>query len=292
MKNDRILFSSMHTHTNFCDGNDSVEEMCRAAFKKKLCAVGFSAHAPTEKQLGKVCFWNLREKNVSKYTEEVLAAKKRWDGKLNVFLGMEVDYIKGMRAPADNDIQSLNLDYVIGSVHYLYPENAEPFTIDGSEEEFYHGLNDYYGGDADRLMNDYYDAVLEMIDAGGFDILGHIDIIKKNTINKNLWPKENEISRQKETAQAASKAGIAIEVNTGGINRKKIDEVYPSLSFLRLIREYDIPLIITSDAHNAGDINGNYNTALQTLKTAGIKEHYIFNGRINRKIVWLKEIIY
>jgi len=287
------LFSSMHTHTVFCDGRDDIETMCRAAYDKKLYAIGFSSHAPTEKQLGAKTTWNLKDENVSKYKAEVLAAKERWQGKLNVFFGFEADFIEGKRAPADDDITSFNPDFVIGSVHYLYPESARsrqlaPFTIDGSEEEFYKGLNECYDSDARKLMNSYYDTVLEMIDTGGFDILGHVDIIKKNTINKDLWPKENEISRQKEIAQAASKAGLCIEVNTGGINRKKINEVYPSLTFLKIIHEYNIPLMITSDAHNAGDIAGNYNIAVETLKMADINEHYIFNGRINRKIVWIK----
>ncbi|MCL2214743.1 MAG: histidinol-phosphatase HisJ [Treponema sp.] len=291
MKSYKTVFSSMHTHTNFCDGKDDIETMCRAAYNKNLYAVGFSAHSPIEKQLGIKSEWNLKEEKVAKYINEVLAAKERWQSKLKVFLGLEVDYIKNIRSPLDSDIKALNLDYTIGSVHYLVPKDTEPFTVDGSKEEFEKGLNEGYNGNAQSLMSAYYDAVLEMISSGGFDILGHVDLIKKNTHDKNLWLQENEIKRQKEIARAVSKTKIVIEVNTGGINRKKIHDVYPSLSFLKIINKYNIPVIITSDAHCAGDINGNYDNAVQTLALAGINKHFLFNGRINNNSVWQKEII-
>jgi len=290
--NKQPVFSSMHTHTLFCDGKDDVETMCRTAYEKKLRAIGFSAHAPIDKQTGKNSEWNLKEDKVDNYVMEVLAAKKRWLGKLDVFLGYEADYIKGRRSPLDSDITALNLDYIIGSVHYLFPENgADEFTVDGPIQEFIKGLKEGFDNNAEKLMHSYYDAVAEMITIGGFDILGHADLIKKNTQGKYLWPEESEACRQREIAQMAAKAGIIIEVNTGGLNRNKTVDVYPSLSFLHLIREYEIPVIITADAHKAKDLNGNYDIALKTLNLANFKEHMLFIGKFNGKAAWQKENI-
>jgi histidinol-phosphatase (PHP family) len=266
--------------------------MCRAAYKKKLFAIGFSAHAPIERQIGRESHWNLKESRVEEYVTEVLAARERWKGKLNVFLGYEADYIKGRRSPADSDIKALNLDYIIGSVHYLFPENgADFFTVDGPMPEFEKGLAEGFGGDAEKLMHAYYDAVLEMIAIGGFDILGHADIIKRNLQGKKTWGQESEERRQREVAHAAAKAGLVVEVNTGGLNRKKINDTYPSLPFLRLISEYNIPVIITADAHKAKDISGNYKFALNTIISADIKEHWLFTGKKNEKATWQKIII-
>ena len=291
MKN-KQLFSCMHTHTIFCDGKDDVETMCRAAYEKELFAIGFSAHAPIEKQTGMKSAWNLKEERGEQYVSEVLAAKERWQGKIKVFIGYEADYIKGRRSPLDSDITSLNLDFIIGSVHYLFPENgSEPFTVDGYVQEFEKGLNEGYNKDAQTLMHSYYDALAEMIKEGGFDILGHADIIKKNCMGKNYWTQENEERRQREIAELLAKTNIAAEVNTGGLNRKKINELYPSLSFLRILNEYKIPVIITADAHRADHINGNYDFALDTLKCANFKEHVLFNGKINKTPVWKKEKI-
>ena len=293
------LFSSMHTHTLFCDGQDDIETMCRAAYEKKLYAIGFSSHAPVYKQTGIKTGWNMSEERVDEYVAEITAAKRRWQGKLAVFLGFEVDYIKGMRSPADNDIKSINADFLIGSVHYIVPSNgAEPFTVDGPPEELEKGLNEGFNGNGEALMNCYYDMVAEMIAAGGFDILGHADIIKKNCMNKSYWSAESELIRQKEITRAVmgkcncgETSSIAVEVNTGGINRKKIDVVYPSLPFLRILREHEIPVIITADAHCAQDIDGNYNEALHTLVDAGFKEHVLFCGKRNGNTIWKKEKI-
>jgi histidinol-phosphatase (PHP family) len=293
LMNTQPLFSSMHIHTKFCDGRDDIETMCQAAYDKSLFAIGFSSHAPTDKQLGSVNGWNMKSDLIDEYVTQVLAAKERWRGKLNVFLGLEVDYIKGKRSPLDSDIVKLNLDYIIGSVHYLFPENGtKGFTVDGSREEFDTGLKDGFGGDAQKLMHSYYDAVAEMIKIGGFDIIGHADLLKKNTLGMNLWSLEAEAERQKEITNFAKKAKLVFEVNTGGINRNKIQETYPSLSFLKIIKKFNVPVTITADAHCARDVNGNYTTALNILKEAGIKKHFIFKEKTNKKkSVWLKEIV-
>ncbi|MDR2966105.1 MAG: histidinol-phosphatase [Treponema sp.] len=269
-------FSSLHNHTVFCDGRDDVETMCRTAYEKKLHAVGFSAHAPLEKKAGIKTFWNLPEDKKDEYIKTVLEAKSRWEGKLKVLLGFEVDYIKGLRSALDDDIASCNSDYLIGAVHFIVPPNGtELFTIDGSPEELMNGVNKSFGGDINALMHAYYDASIEMIQLGGFNILAHPDIIKKNYRDEKPWNTEAETARQKEVAVAAAKAGITVEVNTGGINRGKINETYPSLTFLRMLRENNVPVIITADAHRAEHINGSYDIAVQTLIQAGYTEHEV-----------------
>ncbi|MCL2411651.1 MAG: hypothetical protein FWC97_08420, partial [Treponema sp.] len=113
---------------------------------------------------------------------------------------------------------------------------------------------------------------------------------KKNSKNKKYWTEESELSRQKEISELLAKKNsenttIVVEVNTGGLNRKKLDEVYPSPAFLRLIHEKNLPVIITSDAHCAKDINGNYELAVNTLLGLHFKDHVLFNG----KIIWQNE---
>ncbi|MCL2209785.1 MAG: histidinol-phosphatase [Treponema sp.] len=296
MKNEHFL-TSMHTHTNFCDGQDDIETMCAAAYEKKLLTIGFSSHAPITKKTGIKGDWLMKDNLIYEYVDQVLAARKRWKGKLEVLLGFEIDYIKGLRSALDIDIKSLNPDFLIGSVHFIIPANgAQPFTVDGPMGEFSAGLNDGFNGDGNALMNCYYDALAEMITLGGFEILGHADIIKKNCLTdgtqSNLWLAENEAHRQAEISHIAAEKHIIAEINTGGINRGKINDVYPSLTFLRLFKEKNVPVIITSDAHRAEDLCGNYEYALKTLNNAGIKNHVIITGMNKQKIIWhLKELL-
>jgi histidinol-phosphatase (PHP family) len=266
--------------------------MCRAAFEKNLCAIGFSAHAPIFKRTGIKTDWHLSDDRLDEYVSEVLAARNRWRGKLLVYLGFEVDYIKGLRSAMDGDIKAVNPDYIIGSVHYLVPANGcEPFTVDGPPEEFEKGLSEGFNGDGGALMRCYYDTLAEMIAIGGFDILGHADLVKKNSQGRNYLAFESEAVRQDEIARAAASQRLVIEANTGGLNRNTTSDTYPSLSFLRLFNKWKVSVIITADAHRHEDIDGHYETATNALINAGFQEHALFEGKNNGIAVWRKERI-
>ncbi|MDR0876980.1 MAG: histidinol-phosphatase [Treponema sp.] len=291
-----MKFSSLHTHTLFCDGRDDMETMCRRAREKGLASIGFSAHAPITGKTGIVTDWHLKDNLLDEYIAAVTAARRRWEGKLPVYLGLEVDYIKGMMGPADRDLQNRGLDFIIGSVHYIVPPNgAPPFTVDGPMEELEQGLREGFGGSGAAVLNAYWDAVGDMIAAGGFDILGHADIVKKNN-RGDRWFKSDDGVWQRRTAEiahaagrAAAIAGIAVEINTGGLNRKKTADPYPSLPFLRYFRENAVPVIITADAHCAEDLDGHYDTAVELLLEAGYTEHVLFEGRQDGKALWTTE---
>ena len=290
-----LPLTSLHTHTLFCDGKDDVETMCRAAHAKGLAAIGFSAHGPIEKA-GLASCWNMQEQRMSAYIAEVRAARQRWQGKIAVYAGLELDYIKGLRSALDSDIVSLNLDYTICSVHYLLPPGlplyGAPFTVDGPIEELQKGIAEGFAGDGEAMMHAYWDAVLEMVSLGGFDIVGHLDLIKKNNAAGRFFTMEGDYMRRVEEAiRAISSGGLVVEVNTGGLNRGYIDEPYPSLPILRLLRQHNVPVMISADAHNARDIDGHYQTACRVLLDAGYTSHVIFQGRRDGKPLWSGQAI-
>jgi histidinol-phosphatase (PHP family) len=282
--------TSLHVHTVFCDGADDVETMCRAAYDTGLTAIGFSSHAPLTKTLPNTeC--NMPAERLEEYIGEVNAARQRWEGKIAVYPGLEIDYVKGLRSALDNDVKNAHLDYCISSVHYLVPPCGPPFTVDGPPEELAKGIAEGFGGNGEAMVSAYWDAIAEMIALGGFDIVGHLDLVKKHNSAGRWFNTASGASmrRIEEIAQAVSAAGLVVEVNTGGINRGYITETYPSLAILRLIRQHHIPVMISADAHNANDIAGHYPMACQTLLQAGYTSHVIFEGRSNGKPVW-KEV--
>jgi histidinol-phosphatase (PHP family) len=276
--------SCLHTHTLFCDGHDDVETCCRRAWEKGLVSLGFSAHAPIAQKTGIFSDWHLPDDRLQEYLDTVREARRRWRGKLRVYLGLEADYIGGLTGPADRDYRDLGLDYLIGSVHYLIPPRSAPFTVDGSREELDRGLQEGFGGSGEALMHCYWDQVAAMIRAGGFDILGHADLIKKNNRPSGAAffdPRDPGCLRR--TAEIAALAGeapcLVVEVNTGGLNRGKTDETYPSPAMLRLFRQNGVPALISADAHRAQDLDGHYGEALAVMRQAGYTETVLFEGR-------------
>jgi histidinol-phosphatase (PHP family) len=277
-----VRFSSLHTHSVFCDGTDSIETLCKTAWEKGLSAVGFSSHAPIGRKTGFKSAWHLRDERLQAYLDEVRSARRRWEGKIPVYLGLEVDYIAGLMGPADRDYREMGLDYLIGSVHYLVPPRGAPFTVDGPREEILAGIREGFNGDGGEYMNAYWDALIGMTAGGGFDILGHVDVVKKNN-RGDLFPEDGEtwLRRGGEAARAAARTGAAVEVNTGGLNRKSTGETYPSGALLRLFGEAGVPAVVTSDAHRAEDLDGHYGAARRVLLDSGYAETVFFEGTKN-----------
>ena len=285
--NYKMKYTCLHTHSLFCDGKDEIETFCETAYSKGFVSVGFSAHAPINTLSSN---WHLKKERMEDYFAEVKNARNKWKDKLRVFLSLEVDYIRNISSPLD--FQDYDLDYIIGAVHYVTPPNGkEPFTVDGPLEEFEKGLQECFAGDINALIESYWTEVESMIKDGGFDILAHIDLIKKNNFDEKYFSLENPpyLSHTKAIASFLSGSSIVAEINTGGLNRNKTKDTYPSLSVLRQLKEKNVPVIITADAHKAEHLGGNYETAKETLLKARYTKTVFFEGKQNNNSVWTED---
>jgi histidinol-phosphatase (PHP family) len=280
-----VGLACIHTHTVFCDGKDDIETFCRAAYEKGLQSLGFSAHAPITAKTGLRTDWHLRDERLGEYLDSVHSAKKRWEGKLPVYIGLEVDFIPGITGPADKDYREMSLDYIIASVHYVLPPKGEPFTVDGPEEISRQGIKEGFGGVPMGMVESYFDSEAAMIRAGGFDVLGHPDLVKLHNKGNRLFNPQSGFYQEKIAALAELLVGTGVpsELNTGGLNRDRISECYPSLDFLKKLREQNVPIVINADAHKAEELDGHYEEARKSMLEAGYTETVIFNGKVNGK---------
>jgi histidinol-phosphatase (PHP family) len=286
-----MKYACIHTHTSFCDGSGTVEDFCEAAAGKGLESLGFSAHAPIPRGSGLTTDWHLPAERLEEYLDAVRDARRRWEGRLPVYLGLEADYIPGIMSPADFSIQDLGLDYIIGSVHYVVPPTGAPFCVDGPALELEAGIRDGFGGDTKALLNSYWDTIAAMIRTGGFDVLGHADLVRKNNSGGRFFSESAAFyrARARDAAKLAGEYGVTAEVNTGGMNRKKMRDPYPSAFLLGAFREYSVPLVINADAHTCEDLDGHYGEARAAMLEAGYVEAVIFAGRAGGRPVWRPE---
>jgi histidinol-phosphatase (PHP family) len=286
-----MSLACIHTHTVFCDGKDDIETFCRAVHEKGLVSLGFSAHAPVTAKTGLRTGWHLSDERLGEYLDAVRSAKKRWEGKLPVYLGLEVDFIPGVMGPADKDYREMGLDYIIASVHYVLPQRGELFTVDASPKIVDRGIKEGFGGDPMGMLESYLDSEEAMIRAGGFDVLGHPDLVKMHNKDNTFFNPKSDFYLKKIAGLAAllSETGVPSELNTGGINRGKISECYPSPDFLKYLREQNVSIVINADAHRASELDGHYEEARKTMLEAGYRETVIFEGRVSGKAVWKSE---
>jgi histidinol-phosphatase (PHP family) len=286
-----MRYSCLHTHSTFCDGEDTIETLCRRAYELHFASLGFSSHAPVYRKTGLESDWHIPEERLEEYLDTVRAARRRWEGKLPVYLGLEVDYIPGLMGPADGDYRDMGLDYTIGSVHYVPSPRGGFMAVDSSPGEFEETLGREFDGDGEALMEAYWDALEGMIRAGGFDILGHPDLVKKNNPREQWFSREGEAYRRRLRAAAAAvaEAGIVAEVNTGGMLRGAAAEPYPSPEMLGLLLEGGVGITINADAHRAEHLGGHYETARRILLRTGYTRVLLFKGRKGGVPLWEEE---
>ena len=88
--------------------------------------------------------------------------------------------LRGEFGPSHSFIQKLPLDYVIGSVHFVPTRDGRFVDCDGRYETFRRRLQDYFHDDIRYVVETFFASTIEMIEAGGFDIIGHFDKIGLN----------------------------------------------------------------------------------------------------------------
>jgi histidinol-phosphatase (PHP family) len=212
------------------------------------------------------------ERNLESYLREVREAKARYSGRLEIFLGIEADYIPGVTSPDHPRIRDLGLDFVIGSVHFAEPPDGDhSWTVDGSRQELEGGLARVYKGDIRALIERYYALVAEMAAGTRPDIIGHFDVVKKNNRTGDLFEEEEPWYRVAalEALAAVARSGSILEINTGGIVRNTSGMLYPSEWILKEAHRMRIPVMVNADAHRPQDIDGYFDQATALLLGLG-----------------------
>ena len=102
-----MIRSDFHTHTTFCDGKNTAQEMAAAALQKGMTALGFSGHV----YLPEGTEWCMSRENMELYRREIARLQEQYAGKLRIARGVEQDFY----APVPEG----DWDYVIASVHYF-----------------------------------------------------------------------------------------------------------------------------------------------------------------------------
>lgn len=263
---------NLHTHTTFCDGKDPPEEVIKKALELHFDSIGFSGHssmyyAPNAKVLN--------TDTTKKYIQEINRLKNVYKDKIKIFLGIEVDMYSNFKAE--------NLDYTIGTLHYL-DINGEKVAFDRDLETVKNIITTYFNGDGMKYAKEYYKQLTLLPDYGNFDILGHFDIITKHAEKEDLFDtssKEYLFSAIEALEKLQNKFSV-FEVNTGAIARKNRTSPYPQKELLKEFKRLGFKPIISSDCHNAEFLNCHFFEAENLLKESGFSEHYILtdNGFI------------
>ncbi|MDE5610621.1 MAG: histidinol-phosphatase [Odoribacter sp.] len=257
--------TNYHSHCSFCDGRAPMEEFVKSAIATGFTAYGVSSHAP----LPFPTHWTLERTKVSAYLREIGALKEKYAGQIELYAGMEIDYLNEEQNPANEYFQGLPLDYRIGSVHLVYTDDGEIIDTDAGTEGFALLLRDYFQGNLRRLVERYYEASMRMVEAGGFDFIGHADKIFYNAeycepgVTEQGWYKELREGLFRRIAEK----GLMLEINTKAYLSKGC--FFPARQHFETIRRLGIPVVVNSDTHFPELVNAGRREALELLRASG-----------------------
>jgi len=263
------LPADYHIHTKRCGhATGEMGEYLAEAIKKGIWEVGFADHFPLyfqsrDKRDQQIA---MDECEIDYYISDLIMLRHQESRRVNVRLGFEVDYIPGHEEFLKKTLRQYPLDYVLGSVHY----------IDGWAFDHPDFTDKYAASNIDEVYHRYFQLVREAARSGLFDIMAHADLIKK--FNYHPSADFNLLEEYRKTARVFSEASVCVEVNTAGL-RSPVGEIYPTLDFLKLCREYMVPVTLGSDAHRPDQVGQDFDRATALLKSVGYRETAVFQFR-------------
>lgn len=253
---------NFHTHTQFCDGRAPMQQFVEAALTMGFEHLGFTPHSPISFPTS--C--NMTREDVPTYFDEIERLRELSRGKLHIYQSMEIDYVDDS-GPADDYFQHLPLDYRMASVHFI-PSLTEPGTwvdIDGHFERFKQRMAEHFNNDIRYVVRTFFKQSMKMVNAGGFDIIGHFDKIAHNAgdyepgIDDTPWFEQ----QVRELFDNVMDHHLIVEVNTKAYGQCR--RFFPASKWFSLLKQYHAPVLVNSDCHVPALLNAGREEALQLL---------------------------
>ncbi|MCL2222849.1 MAG: histidinol-phosphatase [Oscillospiraceae bacterium] len=268
-------YQNLHTHTTYCDGKLSVEDMVVAAINKGGSSIGFSEHSfvPFDPD------YSMTLADTPTYMTEVKMLKEKYIDQIDVFLGLEVDYF--------TDEMPMGLDYIIGAAHHIQ-KGGEYITIDATPERLEVARDMHFSGDFYSLIEVYFETVSEMPRKTKADIIAHFDLIKKHNEGGRLFDETHP--RYIDAALGAMKRIVGtcnlFEISSGAMFRMGKTEQYPSTLLLKELKNLGGEILFASDSHCAESLYFKFDEMQQLAESCGFTyiKRLTENGFIDVKI--------
>lgn len=252
---------TLHSHTEFCDGRATMEVFARKAVEDGFTHYGFSPHSPIT--IPSPC--NMLRDNVARYDEEYRRIRDTYGDRVKFYRAMEIDYLGDEWGPAHEYFASLHLDYSIGSVHFIPCQSGEYVDIDGNFENFRKKMDKYFHNDIRYVVETFYSRSCRMVEAGGFDIIGHLDKVGCNAgyfqpgIESEPWYQ----ALLDDLIHRVTDAGLVVEINTKAWHQH--NRMFPHTDKWKKLVDVGIRLVVNSDVHVPALINAGRDEAYAML---------------------------
>lgn len=242
-----------------------MEGFVKEAIAEGFASYGISSHAPFA--VSNEC--NMLRERMPDYLAEFQRVKQIYSSQIELYVGLEIDFLDDTFNPSIPYFRELPLDFRIGSVHYIVAPDGTPVDTDGSPDRFRSYVDTYFDGDVDEVVRRFYRSSFRLIELGGFDFLGHLDKIGLNAslyrpgLDREEWYKRLVSSY----LDAIAARQLPVEVNTKAWHTR--GRFFPHEDYFEQMHRLGIRVVVNSDAHFPARINAGRPEALQALARAG-----------------------
>lgn len=252
-----------HTHSiHSFDGNNSVDEMVNSAFELGCKGIALTDHCDIDGMVD-TCF-DFQDKQFL----DVERARIKYDGKIKVYHGVELGQGIFEKELSQRFIDSYDFDFVLGSVHNL--KNMEDFYF-----------LDYSTCDVDKLLSDYFNAVLETAVWKYTDSIAHLTYPFRYLIDRGFMPENIEKYDDviKQIFSAVIENNKAVELNVSGLNMS-MNDTLPSKKYIKMYHDMGGKYVtVGSDSHYTDKIALNIDKGYDILKECGFDCFTVFEQR-------------
>lgn len=267
-----------HLHNQYSsDGRGSTEEVCQAALD-----LGFE----------EICFTNhveMLDPELGDWTVDLVEARQRLEQlqheierlqpeypECRFLLGAEFEFRPEWVETLEALIDSVDFDLILGSVH----------VVEGQQVSGGGQVGRYFKNrDASEAYGRYFETVDQMLDWGEFDVVAHLDLVKRFGVKHygpfDPQPFESQIRGLLEKMAAK---GLGLEVNTSGVVQAPA-EPYPGRAILELARDVHVATVtIGTDSHVPSSFEQGWEAGARELHRAGFNEITLFSHRIRKNV--------
>lgn len=266
---------NFHSHTQFCDGRANMVDIVNAAIDAGLQHLGFTPHSPIPVE--SPC--NMKAIDVDTYINEFNRLKSEYSDRINLYMSMEIDYLGEQWNAANAYFSSLPLDYRLSSIHFIPSQDGTLIDVDGSAARFIENVHKHFHSDIRYVVDTFYQHTLDMIELGGFDIIGHFDKIGWNASSFQPGIEDENWYRKHidNVIDALKSSGIVVEINTKawlppvGCSAETAatydSRLFPSPTVIRRLRDVDVTLAVNSDVHYTERITAGRDVAFGIIES-------------------------
>ena len=260
-----------HIHTPLCaHAEGEPAEYVERAIALGIAEIGFCEHSP----------WKIQrpgeklapdDEEFAQLVRTVASLQHRYgetpSGPIRVRLSIEMDYVPDRLDRVRDYLDKYPWDYLVGSIHHL-----DQWGIDHPDY-----VAEYERRDIAKLYEEYFATVGDLAETGLFDVVGHVDVIKKFGYRPacDLRPLYGHM------ASVFRRADVVVELNTSGRD-KEAGEFYPAPSFVAALAAEKVPFTLGSDAHHPNEVGRHFAEARAMLLDLGVGEIVAFEKRRRR----------